>query len=547
MTSFLDSLLRAPADKVLFSTAKGAAITAGQVRAAAAALAARHAANRGRLFVFSRSLTGLAAAILVAAVTRRALVILPQDTPAYRASVGADDASFLGDCVPEHTAEDASLEIADAPLEFVFFTSGSSGAAKEIPKTLALLETEAQYWLGLIGDRIDQVSGTVSHQHIYGMIFRLILPVLCGVASRDETALSWEALLEHVGRRTLLVSGPAHLTRLPPHPVGTESRPVLILSSGGPLPEDAAKQTETVLGTLPLEIFGSTETGGIARRQRTHTDTPWTPLDGMRFDVSPEGETILYSPFIQAGTAQKLDDHLSFNEDGTFQMIARTDRIVKIEGKRVSLARVETVLRSHPDIDDAVVLVTQSGGRDRLSALIVLKPGGSLKLGEFSAFRMGKNLFAALRDLLEPAEIPKRWRFVAAIPVNSQSKRVLSNLVDCFESPALLEMLAPERIAIDGFAAEMTFMAEPGLPWFDGHFPGLPIMPGLAQVHIAVRLAEDIWGIGPASMRVSRMKFHRIIQPNERISLSFSVDPDKRQIQFSFKCENVLVSTGTVG
>ncbi|MCV6071529.1 AMP-binding protein, partial [Escherichia coli] len=72
----------------------------------------------------------------------------------------------------------------------------------------------------------------------------------------------------------MLVSSPALLKRL-----NEEHNPVAIrcvFSSGGPLPNQAAQHSHLLFGSLPIEVFGSTETGGIAYRQQHVASTPWT-------------------------------------------------------------------------------------------------------------------------------------------------------------------------------------------------------------------------------------------------------------------------------
>ena len=70
--------------------------------------------------------------------------------------------------------------------------------------------------------------------------------------------------------------------------------------------------------------------------------------------------------------------------------------------------------------------------------------------------------------------------------------------------------------------AEATF--GPDSPWFSGHFPGDPILPGIAQlgaVFAAIREAadKDIIITG-----VKRVRFKQIIRPDDRMEISISLD-----------------------
>ena len=53
--------------------------------------------------------------------------------------------------------------------------------------------------------------------------------------------------------------------------------PNLIFSSGSALAYDTAQKTEKLMKSVPIEILGSTETGGIAYRTQNNDDW-WTPF-----------------------------------------------------------------------------------------------------------------------------------------------------------------------------------------------------------------------------------------------------------------------------
>src|SRR6201999_478108 len=65
---------------------------------------------------------------------------------------------------------------------FSFFTSGSTGERKRIGKTLSQLEIEIRTLESLWGETLGDAGclGTVSHQHIFGLTFRLLWPLMAG-------------------------------------------------------------------------------------------------------------------------------------------------------------------------------------------------------------------------------------------------------------------------------------------------------------------------------------------------------------------------------
>src|SRR6185503_9046762 len=102
--------------------------------------------------------------------------------------------------------------------------------------------------------------------------------------------------------------------------------------------------TRRCLGEAPLEVYGSTETGGIAwRAQREGADgADWTPFPGMALETDRDGALRLRSPYLPDGEWLTLGDAAELLPGGRFRLKGRLDRVAKIEGKRVSLPELES-------------------------------------------------------------------------------------------------------------------------------------------------------------------------------------------------------------
>ncbi len=553
--TFSGALLNAPADLPVFIDDAGALISAGQIRHAAAAAQSSLGSGDGPIFVHTQSVALFCAAYLTAVATGRRLVLLAQSGAEFRTEAGVADDSYLSDmgdagvrlALPPAGA-DAVLPDNETQPILSFFTSGSSGAAKEVVKTADVIALEALTWRDRFDGSITHVASTVSHQHIYGLIFRVFLPVLGGFTAADSSALSWEAALgDHDGTGLLIVASPAHLSRLPGRETVGDCRPQAITSSGGPLAYEGAIGALDLFGVSPIEVLGSTETGGVAWRQRGEENAPWTPVRGVRAELGDEGQLMVTSPFTGEPVAVQMGDRAEMFEDGRFRLLGRVDRIIKVEGKRVSLDRVQRALKDHELVEDIVVLPTDHSGRERLSALVVLTPEGKLALGEQGAFQIARKLRTERTEALEPAERPKRWRFVPDIPVNSQGKRVQRDLAQLFDAPRMMELLAPVRVEVDGWTAKVSFNVPDTLPWLAGHFTETPIVAGVAQVHMACRMAEEIWSVSPASTNAARLKFQQVMRPGHAVTADLSFNPETQRLTLGFTGPNARYSTGTIG
>ncbi len=305
-----------------------------------------------------------------------------------------------------------------------FFTSGSTGIPKLVTKTLAIFDTELAILEGLWGDLVagSPTFSTVPHHHIYGMTFKLLWPFAAGRPSDTQTHNSWESLIAYMPPRAVLVSSPAHLSRLAGlRALEREQVPVQILSAGAPLSFAAAQEAKEILGCMPTEIFGSTETGAIATRCQDNGLEPWALLPGLSIrSTEKDGRMVLHSPM--TGPDWIVTEDLVEQVAGGFHLCGRADRIVKVEEKRVSLIQVEKALCALPVVQEAAVILS-SESPARLSAAIVLTVDGRARLEKIGNFRFSRELRSELGSTLEKMAMPRRWRFVDYLPMAALGKR----------------------------------------------------------------------------------------------------------------------------
>lgn len=83
-------------------------------------------------------------------------------------------------------------------------------------------------------------------------------------------------------------------------------------------------------------------------------------------------------------------------------------------------------------------------------------------------------------------------------------------------------------------------------PYFQGHFPGVPILAGAAQIDWAVRLADRFLNAGIGAARRFQVKFRRPIRPGRTVTLALRLSREKRQLSFDFRGEDGAYSTGRI-
>lgn len=321
----------------------------------------------------------------------------------------------------------------DAYVEL--FTSGSTGQPKRIVKPIACLDREAGLLAARFAERLAgcRIVASVVPQHLYGLTFRIFLPMALSLPL--HAAMLWYAeqlaALDHQ-HRYAFISSPAFLKRLDaqltPPPVS------MLLSAGGMLPWRDVTQTAAWLNVWPDEIYGSTETGILAWRYRQRDDVSWLPFPGIRFMPEAEGYRV-FSPLIADDKGLALDDILQFEENGQFRLMGRRGRVVKIEEKRISLSEVEQRLLSLEGVREAAALALNRGGRQGVGVLLVLEDEARARW-QHSGKAQELNWRRALLPWLEPVAVPRYWRVIDEIPVNSMNKRVYAQLQELFhETP----------------------------------------------------------------------------------------------------------------
>jgi len=328
----------------------------------------------------------------------------------------------------DHPTSDGQFEVADVDaLRISLVTSGSTGHPKVVAKSLANLLTEVMVLEEMWGSAVrgTRVVATVTHRHIYGLLFRVLWPLLAGNPFDRRLLVFPEEVLTEAGPDSVVISSPALLKLV----TGSASKACrAIFSSGGLLPYDAAITCRNVLGFLPFEVFGSTETGGIAWRQQSDAHTPWTLFPGVKARIGDDQSLIVQTPYVTPSVPLVTGDAVCAVGDRQFLWWGRMDRIVKIAEKRISMAEVEGVLRQCKWVQDAAVVMLGEPDRPVLGAVVVLSSTGHLALQELGTGRFRLQLRAMLRRWLEPAAIPRRYREVGVLPVNTQGKLVQKEL-----------------------------------------------------------------------------------------------------------------------
>jgi acyl-CoA synthetase (AMP-forming)/AMP-acid ligase II len=417
----------------------------------------------------------------------------------------------------------------DAPLA-VLFTSGTTGAGRRVDKAVRHLEDEIAVLEERFGADLGpaaRILATVAPQHLYGLLFRVLWPIASGRPFLRSAVLHPEELAPHAdgGAPFAIVTTPVTLRHLAQR--GAVSRGAdcrAVFSSGGPLAADVAQRAAEVLGRAPFEVYGSTETGGVAVRQQHRGGEPWTLMRGVAAEIDPAtGCLAIRSPFASGddgGDRFVTGDRVELSDTGQFHLLGRADRVIKVGEKRLSLPDMEDRLRAHASVADVALLTLEkTAGEPRVAAVVV--PSASAWDGVAADGRraLAKTLGEHLAAHFERVLLPRAWRFVAVLPSNAQGKVTQEALRALFASDAPADAPIVESTARSDDALELRVRIPWDLHFLDGHFPGAPVVPGVAQLHFAMRALEQLLG-EPAVLRsLEALKFHDVLRPGQAVVL----------------------------
>ncbi|MDR3414690.1 MAG: AMP-binding protein [Nevskia sp.] len=359
-----------------------------------------------------------------AALMRGQASLLPPDrvaatVAAIRQSYG--DSHVLADADVEAALRgiaEASAWMGEPPavpcgqLAALPFTSGSTGAPVPHEKTWGGLVTHAALLSERLGFAGAHIAATVPPQHTYGLETSVIAALAGGAAvhcARPFFPQDLDGVLRALPSPRLLVTTPVHLRAL------VQAQPPLpplarIISATAPLPAGLAAEAEQRLGTAVYEIYGSTESGAVATR-RTVDGELWQPLPGVNLRADPGG-ALATGPHL-AGTV-RLADIIEEAADGHVRLLGRSGDMLKVAGKRMSLAELNRLLLAIPGVEDGVVFMPgMTGGGEAVErpAAVVVAP----ELSE-------RQILDALRRSVDPAFLPRPLRRVAGLPRNAVGK-----------------------------------------------------------------------------------------------------------------------------
>ena len=312
----------------------------------------------------------------------------------------------------------------------VKMTSGSTGAPRGLAFSHSQMEADGRQICRTMGiGAADASLATIPLGYSYGL-GNLVMPLILQ-GSRVVCASS--ALPHAIGsdaarwRPTVFPGVPAVLRALVASDVPRESLASLrlVISAGSALAPETARAFAAKFGTRIHGFYGTSETGGIAFDRSGEATLcgrgVGTPLLGVRIRYGAAGRFVVSSPAVSGRGRFSPADRAGRNGHGELVLMGRTDRVVKVAGRRVGLGEIEAALRSLPGVRDAFAHMGASPGAVLAAAVCADCAGAEIR--------------RRLRARLAPWKIPSRILVLAEFPATPRGKPDAGRLRQLLSAP----------------------------------------------------------------------------------------------------------------
>jgi acyl-coenzyme A synthetase/AMP-(fatty) acid ligase len=309
-------------------------------------------------------------------------------------------------------------------------TSGSTGAPRAFAFTDAQLLADGRQVGAAMGIGAEDLNyALIPFGHSYGL-GNLVVPLLAQGTAIVVGSSPWpHAIAAEVARwrPTVFPGVPPLLAALARADVAPENFRSLrtVISAGAPLAAETAQAFHARFGLKIHGFYGSSETGGIAYDREGDATlagrSVGPPLPGVRLRFGRAGRFTVTGPAVLGRGGFRPADRGELNEHGELVLLGRVPSFVKVAGRRLSLAEVESALKALPGVRDALVRPHAARPDQLLAAVATDRPADELR--------------AELRTRLAAWKIPRRLATLAEFPTTARGKTDTRRLTEWLQAP----------------------------------------------------------------------------------------------------------------
>jgi hypothetical protein len=285
-------------------------------------------------------------------------------------------------------------------------------------------------------------------------------------------------------------------------------------------------------------------------RQRSGDGETWAPFPNVRVQSESGGERLVVtSPLVSEGDrvdAERrrftMGDQIELQPDGTFLLLGRADRIVKVGEKRLSLPTMERDLEAHPRVEEAALIVLDRGGAQRVHAVVVLDNEGRERVKAGERRLLGDVLSRHLSASWDRVLLPRVWRYVDELPRDAQGKLPQARVRSLFETARQDPLMKGETRGTRRI--ERILEVPEDLVYFRGHFEDYPVVAGVVQLRWVMDAARELLGESPRVGAIEALKFPDPLLPGQPFALSVEFAREGTSLHFRLWKGRLTFATG---
>ncbi len=335
----------------------------------------------------------------------------------------SDDIKISSELVYEFKSSDKMLYL---------FTSGSTGQPKLVQKTFLNMMVEVEFLQTLLHTNEDDMYlPLVPSFHIYGLLFTVLLPLYVGGSIRIDVPFSPSGIVEDglLKNANIVIANPTQymsiIDFMRPYLTEDFAHIKYCISSTMAIDTDIVEQFYSKYGIRIVEVYGSTETGGIAYR-KFYENSFWRFFPYVEWSTTAEDNVLeVLSPAVSLSENSSSNWYVTGDiiEGGSeFTLLGRINQIIKTAGNRVSALEVENVIKHFTGVADVVVVGAKLSDLRGESIIAYIVPT------DFGSISFIKHLKEYCYEKLPDFKVPKYFVILNSIPRGANNKVLFNEL-----------------------------------------------------------------------------------------------------------------------
>lgn len=417
-----------------------------------------------------------------------------------------------------------------------FFTSGSTSKPKMITKTLTNTISEAEdIFVDFLSEYKNplRVLTSTKSQHMFPFVFYFILPlVYCGELFIDTTDVCYPDDADF--KDSMFVSTPSFLEKFEKYNVKNEYSPYVIFTAGAKIKDSVCKYLEQE--STVIDIYGSTETGTVGFKRHS-SEKALTCMKSVEIEADENSQIVVKSPYFME-TSRTLGDIVNIVDKKSFILMNRADRILKIQEKRISAPEVEEIVQKNGFVQECFCFKSA----EKLACAVALSKEGIDFFFEngFCYTKITSYLKNYLNGKVEI--VPQKWKFLYEIPKTVTGKIDKAKIEQIFATNVSIPFVFD--VKKDSDYVEYGVVFPKSCNFFEGHFTNFSVLPGVVQLYFANYFAQEAFGVKVSTESVKKIKFSKIIKPDEKLTLIF--EKKGNSITYTYKKDEQICSGGVM-